>query len=355
MRRCSPTISTSVWRLPMCQARRASACGVCAVTSTKGSRLPATRTIEPSSRTRPSPSRSTVACGRSSRNEVPPSAVSTMRRRWRSPASSTMRSMTRDLSSEAPRRTEDARRSGLFKRTVLGKKFQIKHFALIERALLWEYAEGNARLIRRKQPSPAVCSGDLLLLIIPEAGAVSDDISDLLALLKYGIAPAGSASTRLEFPFQEMSNKEDKAAANFALLRGPHAFHLVHQIVQVEIVEAALAQQPRLLLRPGEEVALVEAVRPGLGFAVGHACSLEQKVALRHRQHLGGRAGEELAVGAHLVGFRVDLDAGRGAVVHHALFGDAAAGVLHRDELLLDAELAPQAGLERGLRHEHHG
>ena len=43
-----------------------------------------------------------------------------------------------------------------------------------------------------------------------------------------------------------------------------------------------------------------------------------------------------------LVGFRIDLDVGRGAVVHHALLGNVA-GVLDRDELLLDAELVAQA------------
>ena len=44
-----------------------------------------------------------------------------------------------------------------------------------------------------------------------------------------------------------------------------------------------------------------------------------------------------------LVGFRIDLDVGRRAVVDHALLGDVAAGVLDRDQLLLDAELVAQA------------
>jgi hypothetical protein len=57
---------------------------------------------------------------------------------------------------------------------------------------------------------------------------------------------------------------------------------------------------------------------------------LIHEVALRHRQHFGGRAGQEFAVGAHLIGFRIDLDLRRGAVMDHALLGDPATGVLHR-------------------------
>src|SRR5215213_9677892 len=74
----------------------------------------------------------------------------------------------------------------------------------------------------------------------------------------------------------------------------------------------------------------------------------EQKIPLRHRQHLGRRAGEEFAIGGHLVGFRIDGDVGGCTIVHHALFGNVA-GVLDRDELLLNAELVAQSALERGL------
>ena len=73
-------------------------------------------------------------------------------------------------------------------------------------------------------------------------------------------------------------------------------------------------------------------------------CS-EQKVALRHRQHLGGRAGQQLAVGASPRRFPHRPRSRRRAVVHHALLGDAAAGILDRDELLVDAELVAQAAL----------
>ena len=45
MRSLSPTICTSVWRLPRCQASCTSASGVRAATSTSGSACPATSTI----------------------------------------------------------------------------------------------------------------------------------------------------------------------------------------------------------------------------------------------------------------------------------------------------------------------
>src|ERR1700752_1334749 len=70
-----------------------------------------------------------------------------------------------------------------------------------------------------------------------------------------------------------MRQQNFQPPSDFVLLRRPHAFHLVHQIVQIEIAETALTQQPRLLLRPGEEVALIEAVRSRFGCAVGH-CTL---------------------------------------------------------------------------------
>src|SRR5439155_25641131 len=71
--------------------------------------------------------------------------------------------------------------------------------------------------------------------------------------------------------------------------------------------------------------------------AVARAIS-EQEIALRHRQHLGRRAGEQFAVGGDLVGFRIDLNVGRRAVVHHAFLADVAR-VLDGNQLLLDPEL----------------
>src|SRR6516225_11298666 len=194
MRSRSPTISMSVWRLPICQARRANSSGLAAIISISGSGLPATRTIVPSSRTRPSPSRNAVACGRSSRKAVPCSPVSATLRRWRSSASRTTRSM---------------------------------------------------------------------------------------------------------------------AVAAFQL-------------------PALLTLRARCIGGPSE-----------------------QEVALRHRQHLGRRAGEQLAVGGYLIGLRIDLDLGRRAVVHHALLRNAAAGIFDCHELFLDSEPPAQAAPERGLRHEH--
>src|SRR5262249_41823933 len=79
----------------------------------------------------------------------------------------------------------------------------------------------------------------------------------------------------------------------------------------------------------------------------------EQEIALSHWQHLGRRTGEQLAVGGHLVGFRIDLALGRRAVVHHALLRNAAAGILDCHELLLAAEPTAQAAPERRFGDEH--
>jgi hypothetical protein len=38
--------------------------------------------------------------------------------------------------------------------------------------------------------------------------------------------------------------------------------------------------------------------------------SLKQEVALRHRQSLRRFAGEQLAIGAHFVGFGIDFECG---------------------------------------------
>src|SRR5579871_1521028 len=82
--------------------------------------------------------------------------------------------------------------------------------------------------------------------------------------------------------------------------------------------------------------------------------SSKQKIALRHRQCVRRRAGQKFAVGAHLVGLRVDREMRRRVVVHHTFLGDFSARVVHRDQLLLDLELFPQSGLHRRLRDEHH-
>src|SRR5580698_6740000 len=77
----------------MCQASRANSWALAAAISMSGSAWPVTRTMAPSSSRRPSPSRNAMACGRSSRNVVPRSPVSTIRRRWRPWASSVTQSI----------------------------------------------------------------------------------------------------------------------------------------------------------------------------------------------------------------------------------------------------------------------
>ena len=64
----------------------------------------------------------------------------------------------------------------------------------------------------------------------------------------------------------------------------------------------------------------------------------EQEVALRHRQHGGRLAGEQLAVGAHLVGLRVDLHRRRVGVVHHVAPSSRVRQPLHRGQRLVQAE-----------------
>src|SRR5438132_4570443 len=198
MRSLPPTISTWVWRLPRCQASRMRSSGDLASISVNGSGLPATHTTAPSSSTRPSPSFSATARSRSSRNFVPFSPVSTMRRRCRSSASSTTRSIA-PLASKLP--------------------------------AAWIFVARRIYPLRR-------------------------------------------------------------------------------------------------------------------------AFSSEQKVPLRHRQHVGWRAGQKLAVGGDLVGLRIDGDGRRRRIVHHVLLAELAC-ILDRDELLLDPELFADVAIERRLRDEH--
>ena len=79
----------------------------------------------------------------------------------------------------------------------------------------------------------------------------------------------------------------------------------------------------------------------------------EQEVALRHGQHVGGLAGQQLAVGADLVGLGVDLD----RRASRALWIIAALPMpprvfSHRAELALQAELLADALVDGGLRDE---
>ena len=70
-----------------------------------------------------------------------------------------------------------------------------------------------------------------------------------------------------------MSKENNEAVADFPLFRRPHALHLIDQIVQIEIIEAALPQQLRLLLRPDVEVGFVEVVAARFGLCIGIAGS----------------------------------------------------------------------------------
>ena len=87
-----PMTCTSVWRLPRCQARRARSPRGRRVISISGSGRPTTCTSRPSSSTSPSPSRSITARQIEQEFGAALAVVSTMRRRCRSPASSTTRS-----------------------------------------------------------------------------------------------------------------------------------------------------------------------------------------------------------------------------------------------------------------------
>ena len=61
--------------------------------------------------------------------------------------------------------------------------------------------------------------------------------------------------------------------------------------------------------------------------------ALEQVVALGERQHGGRLAGQELAVGADLVGLGIDREPGQRVVELHVALGQAAAAADHRELL----------------------
>src|SRR5712691_7560300 len=330
MRNVSPTTCTSVWRLPMCQARRASSCGLAAAISTSGSALPATRMIAPSSSTRPSPSFNAVACGRSSRKAVPPSPVNAIRRRRRSSASRITRSITRELSTEAALRTDDARRIRLLVLRILGEKLEIEDLLRRERTFFGKDVNSDPGFFRGNEGCCEVAFRHLLPLKFAQTGAVLDQINQSTPLLEDRADPTAAAPAGLILPFEKMRQQNLETALDLVLVTPPHALHLVDQVIQIEIVPAALAQKACLLLRPGVEIGLVQLVRARFGLGVGHTDILEQKVPLRHRQHLGRRAGQALAVGGHLVGLGGGRDVRNSDEVHNALHRDAAAGILNR-------------------------
>src|SRR5688500_3456120 len=77
----------------------------------------------------------------------------------------------------------------------------------------------------------------------------------------------------------------------------------------------------------------------------------KQEIPLRHRQHRRRLAGQELAVGAHLVGFGIDLDLGAERVVDHVLLADLA-GALDRQHRPAEPPLFGDTLGEGSLRHE---
>ena len=66
------------------------------------------------------------------------------------------------------------------------------------------------------------------------------------------------APFRLVAPLQEMHDYYFEPVPEFAFVAAPHALDLLRQVGQVQLVHLALAQQRRLLLRPGIKVLLVE-------------------------------------------------------------------------------------------------
>ena len=63
----------------------------------------------------------------------------------------------------------------------------------------------------------------------------------------------------------------------------------------------------------------------------------------------GRFAGQQLAIGAHLVGLRIDLDVRQVVVVHEILLANRR-GIPHRDQALAAAEVAARARRSRRRR-----
>src|SRR5579863_5787046 len=72
----------------------------------------------------------------------------------------------------------------------------------------------------------------------------------------------------------------------------------------------------------------------------------EQKISLSQRQDLCWFAGQQLAVGPHLVGLRINLDVGRRRIVDHIALADGPAGLDGHGAL---TEEIPDSRRERSL------
>src|SRR3990167_6224785 len=85
--------------------------------------------------------------------------------------------------------------------------------------------------------------------------------------------------------------------------------------------------------------------RPGLWRS---GPSSEQKVALRHRQHIGWFAPQQLAIGLDLIVLRIHLDVRQVVVVDQVRLLHLAATFDHAN-LFLQPELLRHTGIERCL------
>lgn len=80
-----------------------------------------------------------------------------------------------------------------------------------------------------------------------------------------------------------------------------------------------------------------------------HVARSKQKVALRHWQHFGGFASQELTVGAHFVSFWIDLHVGSITIQNHVLLANLAnvfyrANVFSKTILFGNSEIKGRAG-----------
>jgi len=101
-----------------------------------------------------------------------------------------------------------------------------------------------------------------LLELLPGIGAQAWAVARLLAqstaMLGNRRQPASRAAARLELVLQEVLQDDDEIARDGVLAAYGQAFDLVDQVDEVQIAEAALAQEPGLLLDPQAVVALIE-------------------------------------------------------------------------------------------------
>jgi hypothetical protein len=69
--------------------------------------------------------------------------------------------------------------------------------------------------------------------------------------------PASASARRLALPFQKMCEQDRHAAGQLALLALAHVFDLLGEMLDIESVESAGTQQPRLLVGPGDHILFI--------------------------------------------------------------------------------------------------